>query len=167
MRSLLVSPLVLVLVVGCGKQPADKPAATPPAAPAAAPAAPAPPPAAPTPTPAAASGVGSALASAKTLEIARTHLGQPADSKRVEADATKIAAFARAVGDAALGTGLRRCPDTIVVTAIAADGATLAELGFCGSGDNLTEGAEATLPGQPRGRLVLADATAVGAMLAP
>lgn len=157
MRSLIV-PVVL-LAFACTKQSAEEKAKPAPAA--TAPAATAPAPVAATP------GVGSALASAGSLEIARTRFGSPADSKRIESDAGKVAAFARAVGDAPLGAGLRRCPDTIVVTARAADGAVLAELGFCGSGANLAEGAEATLPGRTRGSLSLADAAAVSAMLAP
>jgi hypothetical protein len=112
-------------------------------------------------------GVGKALAAATSLEIARTSFGSPPGGKRTETDAAKLAAFAAAIGDAPLGNALRKCPDTIVVTARGADGAVVAELGFCGTGADLTEGAEATLPGRPRGRLTLADAAAVGALLAP
>ncbi len=149
----------LLALVGCDK---SSPA---PSAPPAAPTAPAAPAAA---DPAKAGpGVGKALAAATSLEIARTSFGSPAGSKRTETDAAKLAAFAAAIGDAPLGNALRKCPDTIVVTARGADGAVVAELGFCGSGADPTEGAEATLPGRPRGRLILADAAAVAALLAP
>lgn len=148
----------LLAILGCDKSSPAPSSSAPPSAPTA--------PSAAQPVKAG-PGVGKALAAATSLEIARTSFGSPPGSKRTETDAAKLAAFAAAIGDAPLGNALRKCPDTIVVTARGADGAVVAEVGFCGTGADLTQGAEATLPGRSRGQLTLADAAAVGALLAP
>ena len=105
-----------------------------------------------------------ALASIAAVEL-RTSPFAPTQASRELTDAAEVRDFVTSLGEADHDRNLRRCPDKIIAKGKDASGAIVIEVGFCGSDENLSEGAEVTLPGRERTRLHILDAARLNALL--